>query len=365
MQIKGISRSKRKALQFAPTAPPGIEHLPSVQTPPPEKTVHMQCIDFGNGQFNQFETDDVLELISYQQPSWSEHRWIHVDGLHPYVISQLAERFGLHPLAAEDVLHPNQRSKMEAYDDAIFVVVRMLRFVDDHLLNEQVSFWFNGNTLITIQENPGDVWDGVRKRLQVTSSRFYKFGVSYLLYALLDAIVDNFFPLLQAYETTIDTLEEVIIGKPTRNLQQRIHAIKRELIFIRQVIWPIRDVVHALYRDENDLLQEEVETYIRDIYDHTLRVIDSIEINREMAVGLHDLYTSTVSNRLNEIMKVLAVMAAVFVPLTFFAGIYGMNFKFMPALNWPYAFYTFLGGCLLVAVGLFVFFYRKGWIDRS
>lgn len=364
IRITGIHRLKRKALQATISAPPGIEHLPEINTPPPKESIHIECIDFGADKIQPFKTNDVAELIAHSRPDWGHNRWINIKGLHPFVISQLAEHFNLHPLAAEDVLNPHQRSKIESYDGALFIVMRMLRFVDDRLINEQVSFWFDENTLITIQEKSGDVWGGVRKRLEISSSRFRKFGVSYLLYALIDAIVDHCFPLLEAYGTTIDTLEAEILCKQSPAMQQRIHAIKRELIFLRQVMWPIRDVISALYRDENELLPDEVETYFRDVYDHAIQVIDSIEVYREMAGGLHELYNSAVSNRMNEIMKVLTIIASIFVPITFLAGVYGMNFKNLPELQWPWAYPLFWFICATLTVSLLYLFYRKGWLGN-
>ena len=366
LRITGISRIKRNKLQGAASSPPGIDHLPDVQVPPLQGTLRMQCIYFGGQQCESLETEDIHCLINQELPDWAANRWINIEGLHPYVVSQLAQHYKLHPLAAEDVLNPHQRPKLEIYEDGLFVVMRMLRLVDNHLINEQVSFWLCGTTLITLQEQPGDVWEGVRKRLQKSASRFRKFGTSYLLYALIDAIIDHFFPLLEAYGTTIDQLEtEILSQQDTRQVQQRIHAIKRELIFLRQVMWPIRDVASALYRDEFELFEDSVETYYRDVYDHAVQVIDTIEVYREMAGGLHELYNSKVANRMNQVMKTLTIIASIFVPTTFLAGVYGMNFEYVPELDWKYAYPTFWGTCLLLTASLLYFFYRKGWLGDS
>ena len=363
LKVTGISRLKQR-LSNATNNPPGIDHFENLDTPPVDSSIAIECIDYGGDQIKSWKSSSIEELAAYTKPEWSTGRWVNVTGLHPFVVAKLSEMYGFHPLVSEDILNPNQRSKVETYDNSLFVVMRMLRYEADHLINEQVSFIFTGELLITIQEKPGDVWGGVRKRLQKSSSRFRRFGNSYLLYALLDAIVDHFFPLLEAYGATIDQLEADIIRDYNSDMQRSIHGIKRELIYLRQIMRPVRDVVSALYHDENDFLPEEVETYLRDVYDHSIQVIDNIEVYRDMANQLHDLYNSSVSLRTNEIMKVLTILASIFIPITFLAGIYGMNFEHIPELKWKYGYPAFWGLCALTAGGLLLYFKYKGWLKK-
>ncbi len=208
------------------------------------------------------------------------------------------------------------------------------------------------------------MWEPIRQRLNLPTARLRAGGMSYLLYAMLDAIVDHSFPILEHYGDQLEALENVVIDSPTPQVLQQVHAIKRDLALLRRVLWPMRDVVDQLCRDEQSCMTRDVRPYMRDVYEHAVQVIDIVETYREMAGGLSDMYMSAVSNRMNEIMKVLTIMASFFIPITFIAGVYGMNFEHIPELAWPYSYLVFWGVCVAVVAGLLIYFWRKGWIGR-
>jgi len=345
-----------------PGAAPGIENIPDIDVAPESGSIGITCVDLGVGRTESRSCPDLAALLAEERPAWSRTRWINVDGLHPYVVNQFKERFGFHTLAAEDVLTTPQRPKMESHGEHLFVIARMLTCVDGRLGNEQVSFFFFKDLLVTFQERPGDVWEPVRKRLQKTSGRFHKFGTPYLLYALLDAIVDHLFPVLEGYGDVLEALEDEVVSNPTQEVQRRIHGVKRDFISLRRVMWPMREVMNSLQRDEDDLIEDEVEVYFRDVHDHAVQIIEVVESLREMAGGLNDLFMSSVGNRMNEIMKALTIMASFFLPITFVAGVYGMNFEVIPELKWKYSYAVFWGVCLTMTAALAVYFHRKGWI---
>lgn len=345
-----------------PGASPGIENIADLDVPPAEGLIAFQCLDYGPESTDSRDFKTVEQLLAHERPAGSAVRWINIAGLHPYVVNQMKGRFALHTLAAEDVLSAPQRPKLETYEDHLFIVIRMLTLEGQNLSNEQVSVFFFKDTIITIQERSGDVWDTVRKRIEKPGSRLRKFGAEYLLYALLDSMVDHLFPIMEGYGDLLEALEHDVMANPTPRIQRQIHSIKRDLIVLRRVMWPVREVVNQLYRDEEDVISPEIETYFRDVYDHAVQVIDIVETLREMAGGLNDLFMSSVGNRMNEIMKVLTIMASFFIPITFVAGVYGMNFDFIPELKWKYSYAVFWCVCLTVSSGLAIFFYRKGWI---
>ena len=278
------------------------------------------------------------------------------------MVNRLRQAYGFHTLAAEDVLRTSQRPKLETFDNHLFVVVRMLTLKEGVLRQEQVSIFLFKDTLITFQEAKGDVWDPIRQRLQKKGSRLRSMGSAYLLYTLLDAVVDHTFPLLESYGDLLEEMEVAVIDDPKPDIQRQIHRIKRELVVLRRVLWPLREVVNELHRDETERIPKEVKTFMRDVYDHAVQVMEIIETYREQAGGLNDLYMSAVSNRMNEIMKVLTIMASFFIPITFVAGVYGMNFEHIPELAWKYGYPTFWIVCLSVISGLLIFFRRKGWL---
>jgi magnesium transporter len=347
-----------------PGSAPGIESIAAVDASPAPGTVNIQCADYGPERAEFRDVPDLAALLREPRADWCRVRWLNVDGLHPYVVNQLKAHFGFHTLAAEDVLRVPQRPKLETYDGYLFLVARMLMLAEGKLLSEQVSFFFFKDTLITFQETTGDVWDPIRQRLQKAGSRLRQFDASYILYALLDALVDHCFPLLEQYGELLEGLEAEVTDNPTTEVQRRLHGIKRELALVRRVLWPMREIMNELQRDDTEEITPAVKTYMRDVYDHAVQVMDIVESCREMAAGLNDLYLSAVSNRMNEVMKVLTIMASFFIPITFVAGVYGMNFEVLPELHWKYSYAIFWLICLAITTSLAVFFYRKRWIGR-
>jgi magnesium transporter len=291
--------------------------------------------------------------------------WINVDGIHEIdQIEALANRFGLHPLVQEDILDTEHRPKFENYDDYIFLVLKMLQFNGEHgeISTEQVSLILGPNYVISFQERQGDVFDAVRERLRLGKGRIRRMGADYLAYALLDSIVDSYFAILEKIGDEIEILEEELVTDPGKETMARIHHFKREMILLRRSIWPLREVVSGLQREESPLVTEGVGLYLRDVYDHTIQVIDTVETFRDIISGMLDLYLSSVSNRMNEVMKVLTIIATIFIPLTFFAGIYGMNFEYMPELHWKYSYPLLWLLMVGSAAGMLVFFRRKKWL---
>jgi magnesium transporter len=291
--------------------------------------------------------------------------WINVDGIHEIgQIEALANRFGLHPLVQEDILDTEHRPKFENYDDYIFLVLKMLQFNGEHgeISTEQVSLILGPSYVISFQERQGDVFDAVRERLRLGKGRIRRMGADYLAYALLDSIVDSYFAILEKIGDEIEILEEELVTDPGKETMARIHHFKREMILLRRSIWPLREVVSGLQREESPLVTEGVGLYLRDVYDHTIQVIDTVETFRDIISGMLDLYLSSVSNRMNEVMKVLTIIATIFIPLTFFAGIYGMNFEYMPELHWKYSYPLLWLLMVGSAAGMLVFFRRKKWL---
>ena len=295
--------------------------------------------------------------------------WVDVEGLgDTRIIGALGEIFGLHHLALEDVVNVHQRAKVEQYGEHHFIVARMVR-LGEGLETEQVSLFLGKNFVLTFQEGrPGDSLELVRERIRKKGGHIRDAGLDYLAYALLDAIVDGYFPILEEYGERLEVLEEEILARPSSDIVARIHGIKRNLLTLRRAIWPQRETFNALLREETALVTAETRLYLRDCYDHTTQIIDLVETYRELGADLTDVYLSSISNRTNEIMRVLTVIATIFIPLTFIAGVYGMNFNpatsplNMPELNWYWGYPFSLTLMVMVAVGLLVFFWRRGWL---
>ena len=291
--------------------------------------------------------------------------WINVDGLHEIdVIEKIGVHFGIHPLVLEDILNTGQRTKAEEFENYIYIVLKMLYFDEtvDHITAEQVSLILGPHFLISFQEKEGDVFDFVRERIRKARGRIRKSGCDYLAYALMDAAVDHYFVILENLGEKIELLEEQLLEEPTPRILEDIHHLKREMLFFRKQVWPLREVLNSLIKDPSELIQETTHIFLRDVYDHTIQVIDTIESFRDLLSGLSDLYLSTVSNRMNEVMKFLTIIATIFIPLTFVAGIYGMNFEFMPELKWPWAYPALWLLLLMISASMLFWLKRKNWL---
>jgi magnesium transporter len=326
--------------------------------------VRIRLIDYDEAQLQEKEPKSIEECFPFKDlPTVT---WVNIDGLHDIsVMEKVGKHFNLHPLVLEDILNTEQRPKIEDFDDYIFIVLKMLCYDENQnqINSEQISIILGSNFVLSFQERVGDIFDPLRERIRNSKGRVRKMGPDYLAYCLLDAIVDNYFVVLEKLGEKIEGMEEELVTNPTPETLQTIHNLKREMIFLRKSVWPLREVVSRLERGESELIKDSTGIYLRDVYDHTIQVIDTVETYRDMLSGMLDIYLSSISNRMNQVMKVLTIIATIFIPLTFVAGIYGMNFEFMPELKWhwvyPWAFWLVMLG---VAGVMLVYFRRKKWL---
>ena len=368
----GEARPARKRRKD-PSRPPAGS-APGTLTPDPKaKPPRIRVIAYGPESITEHplrEPDQIAELMGR-----SPVTWIDVDGLgDARIVGRIGELIGLHKLSLADVVHVNQRPKLEDYGNYLFLVARMPCGEADNgaLATEQVSICLGPNFVVTFQERqiPGDCFDPVRDRLRRAIGRIRRSGADHLAYALLDAVIDAYFPVVEEIGERIDTLEEAVLGVPTPEVLQQIHRVRRDLIAVRRAAWPLREAVNTLLRDPSPLVADETRVYLRDCHDHTIQIIDLVESYRDLESALMDVYLSMVSYRLNEIMKVLTIIATIFIPLTFIVGLYGMNFDTsspwnMPELGWRYGYPAVLLVMAVIAGGMLVFFRRRGWLGGS
>jgi len=323
----------------------------------------IRLIDYSPERLDERELESVEEALpAVGRDSVS---WINVDGLHDLsVIERCGECFSLHPLTLEDILNTEHRPKCEDYDSYLFMVLKMLSLDEEtgRIAVEQTSLVLGANFVLSFQEQPGDVFDGVRQRIRGAKGRIRKSGSDYLAYALLDVLVDSYFVILERIGDRIEELEEELLTEPKTDTLEKIHVFRRDMIVLRKSIWPLREVISSLERHESKLIDKSTGIFLRDVYDHTIQVVDTVETYRDTIGGMFDLYLSGQSNRMNEVMKLLTIMATIFIPLTFIAGVYGMNFQYMPELSWRWGYPAALLAMLAIGVGLLVFFRKKKWL---
>jgi len=320
-------------------------------------------IDFGPSEFEEKEVSSAEECFPFRDTPTVT--WINVDGVHHLdIIERLGHHFGLHPLLLEDIANTGQRPKQEDYGDYLFAVVKMLYYDAGTRKTdaEQVSIVTGPNFVISFQEQEGDVFEEVRGRIRNDKGRIRKCGADYLAYSLIDSIVDNYFVILEGLGERIETVEEELIAGPGQQTSRKIHRLKGEALFVRKSVWPLREVIGSLARGDSKLIKPDTLPYLRDVYDHIIQVADTVDTYRDMISGMLDTYLSALSNRLNEVMKVLTIIATIFIPLTFVAGLYGMNFKNMPELEWPWGYPTALAVMAAAAGLMLVYFKRKKWL---
>jgi magnesium transporter len=326
------------------------------------ESVKITVLDYDEQNFQEKQVSNIEDCFEFKtKPTVT---WINIDGLHDVgIIGKIGSHYEIHPLVLEDILHTGQRPKFDDTEKYIFVVLMMLRFDEENqvILSEQVSIVLGTNFVISFQESIGDVFDQVRDRIRNCKGKVRKLGPDYLMYSLLDAIVDEYFVILEKLGEKIEFLEDELVNNPANSTLKAIHHLKREMIFLRKSVWPLRELISSLRRSESNLIQESTEAYLRDVYDHTIQVIDTVESFRDMVAGMLDLYLSSLSNRMNEVMKVLTIIATIFIPLTFVAGVYGMNFHNMPELNWKYGYLLALLIMLIIGSGMLYYFKRKKW----
>jgi magnesium transporter len=326
--------------------------------------IDITLIDYDEQTFEERPVQAVEECVVYKNKPTAT--WINVDGVHnPPVLEKLGECFGLHRLVTEDILNVMQRPKVEDFGDYVYIVIKMLSYDEktSKVFPEQLSLIVGQNYLLSFQEGvAGDVFHPIRDRLRSGRGKIRKLGVDYLAYSLLDAVVDGYFVILEKLGDRIDQLEDELVSRKGRATVERLYRLKREVLFLHRAVWPLREVISSLVRRESPLVREATVPYLRDVYDHVAQAIDSVEIYREMLTEMLETHLSNVSNRLNEVMKVLTSISLIFMPLTFIAGVYGMNFKYMPELEWKYGY--LLAWLLMGATGAGMYFYfrRKKWM---
>ncbi|MBN1817430.1 MAG: magnesium/cobalt transporter CorA [Sedimentisphaerales bacterium] len=323
----------------------------------------LSLLDYDPEQITEKEIKTVQE--SYPFKDKPTVTWLNIDGPTAAVIEELGTHFNMHPLIQEDILTIGQRPKFEEYEDHLFIVLEMMRYDDQRSMIkfEQVSLVVGNRFVLSFQEEVGDVFDVLRERIRSAKGKVRKMEADYLAYTLIDAIVDHYFLVLEKLGEQIEALEDIVLADPDTSVSGRIHRLKRELSLLRRSVWPLREVLSHLQRTESPLIRDTTRLYLRDVYDHTIQVIDTIEIFRDMVAGLLDLYLAAVSNRMNAVMKVLTVIATIFMPLSFFAGVYGMNFNHMPELKWRWAYPLGFWIIIIISAGsMLLYFKRRKWL---
>ncbi len=349
------TRSKKAGL------PPGsLVHIGEKK----EGAVKITLLDYDESQVHEKQVSTVEECLAFRdQPTVT---WIDVDRIdRTETVQKLGDCYGLHPLVLEDILNTDQRPKMEDYDRYSYIVLKMLYYHDPsgEVDTEQISLVLGPNFLFSFREGKSEeTFDALRERIRNGKGRIRKMGADYLAYALIDAIVDRYFVILEKIGDRIESLEEALVTRPTTQTLKEIHSLKREMIFLRKAVWPLREAINSLVRGESALIQESTRIYLRDVYDHTIQVIDTIETFRDIVSGMLDIYLSSVSNRLNSVMRILTVIATIFMPLTFLAGVYGMNFKYMPELEWRWGYPATWAVMVAIGVLMLIYFKKKKWL---
>jgi magnesium transporter len=325
-----------------------------------EKT-KISLIEYNENTFTEkvfFDVNECLSCVNNQLV-----KWINVDGVHQAeIIEAIGKHFNIHSLTLEDIANTNQRAKFEDYDNYVVAIMKML-YYDTALTAEQLSIVLMDNVVISFQEpNGSDAFDVIRNRIRQKKGRITKMKADYLAYSLLDAVVDYYFLILEKIGDEIEEIEEKLIVNPTRETMQELHLMKRQMIYVRKAIWPMRELVSNMERSESKLISAEIDIFLRDAHDHALRVIDTVETYRDLLSGMMDIYLSSVSNKMNEIMKVLTIITTIFVPVTFIAGVYGMNFDYMPELHSKWGYIITWAVMILIMGSLAVYFKKKKWL---
>jgi magnesium transporter len=362
-----VSRKRRKQpdptvrihRRTQPGAPPGVVLADPSQ---PRPTIHVMAI----GPDKVLEPSVANPDEAYALVGRHPLVWIDVEGLGDAVaVERFGTLFGLHRLALEDTVNVHQRAKVEEYGETLYIVLRMIYYAD-RCGTEQISIFVGPNWLMTFQEgHPGDSFDRVRVRIREGSGKIRQLGSDYLAYTLIDAVIDNYYPVLEAYGERLDEIEDLTVDPGNVRVMDLLHEVKADLLVLRRAIWPLRDAMALLSRQEMPRITDHTRIYLRDCYDHVAQVVELVETYRELTADLRDLYMSSISNRINETMRVLTIISTIFIPLNFIAGLYGMNFDFMPGLHWELGYPVAIGAMVLTTAGMIYYFYRQGWIFRG
>lgn len=326
--------------------------------------VRIEVINYSEDRLEKKEIKFLEEIPPFlERPNTVT--WINIEGIHDVEkIEKLGMIFGIHPLVLEDILNSDQRPKMEDLGDYIYIVLKIFSEQNGGSLkvaSEQISIIMGGNYVISILEKENAILKPIRNRLDTSIGRIRKVGPDYLAYAIIDAVVDHYFIILEAFGEKAEIMEEASLKNPEPSTLQAIQDFKREMIFLRRSVWPLRETVSALARSESHIIQGGTVAYFKDVYDHTIQVIDNIETLRDMLSSMLDIYLSSVSNKMNTIMKTLTIIATIFIPLTFIVGVYGMNFKYIPELEWPWGYFAVWGVMLVIAGIMALYFKKKKW----
>lgn len=327
------------------------------------KKVKLFVIDYNATDLSEITCETPEQCFPFKDKD--SITWINVDGLHnTEIISSIGSHYGLHPLLLEDVLNTRHRPKMEEFDECLFITLKMLGISEDghSLISEQVSFVLGNGWVISFQEHEGDIFDALRQRLREGKSNIRKNGADYLLYRLIDTVVDNYFFVTEHISDAAETLEEEVLHTPDNESLQEIQRLKKQLRNLRKSVSPLREAISNLQRDTTALIEESTVRYLRDVYEHIIQVNDTIETQRDALASIMDLYLSGMSNKMNQVMQVLTIIATIFIPMTFIAGIYGMNFDNMPELHWKYGYFGVWGVMAIIIIIMLVYFRRKRWL---
>ena len=361
MRVRRKHKKKQKVKNTSVNQIPGqVTYVGNKVT----ETPSVEIINFDREKVHRQDSKSVSDAFHYK--GQDSITWININGLnHTKEIEELGKHYKLHPLIIEDIVNTQQRPKFDDYDDYIFVVVKMLyNDSQNEFVNEHLSIVAGDGFVLTFQEADGDVFDGVRERINNTKGRMRTSGSDYLMYALIDAVVDNYFIIIESLSDKIEMIEDLLFTQTVEDedMTQEIQDLKREVLRIRKAIYPLREVINRLENSEHHLIDEKTHSYLRDLQDHITQISENIEIYREMIWGLMDMYMTTISNKMNEVMKVLTIMASIFIPLTFMAGIYGMNFEYIPELQLQYGYFYLWGAMLIVFFLMIWYFRRKKWL---
>ncbi len=364
---KKIPSFKRfQSLKKKPGAAPGTIELVGEQR---VENVSITIHDYDEGRVDAISIESIEDCKPYlENPSKT---WIKVEGLHNIEkLKSIWSYFDLHPLIQEDIVNTSQRPKVEQYENCIFIVMRMLHYPDGQksIENEQISIILGADFVLSFQETDRPIFRPVVDRLNIKKSRIRSLEADYLAYALMDNVTDHYFSLLDTISEQLEQIEDELLDEPDEQTFQNIHALRKEVIFTRKSTWPTRDMLNTVIRDESEFIRESTKIYIRDVYDHMVQVLDNVENYRDTIMSMHDMYMSHVSNKMNEVMKVLTIIATIFIPLTFVAGIYGMNFDTeaspynLPELSWYYGYPAFWGIIIILVVIMVIYFKKKDWL---
>lgn len=354
------SKRKKKSYKTVNRSPGTVHYRGKKQS----TVTAIDIINYSKENYHKLEAQDVEKAFHFKGND--QVTWININGLNNTTeIEKLGNHYDLHPLTLEDVVNTNHRPKLDEFDDYLFIILKMLYFKNgEELIYEQLSIVVGADYVLTFQESDGDVFDDLRERISAGKGRVRNLGSDYLMYALMDAVVDNYLTVIEAFGDKIEDIEDLIFETDTENSQtpNTIQALKREVLKIRRSVFPLREVINRLDKMEHAIIEEKTHNFLRDLYDHIVQVNESIEVYREMVWSLLDMYMTIISNKMNEVMKVLTIMASIFIPLTFIAGVYGMNFDNIPELHYKYSYFILWGVMILVFIGMLVYFRKKKWL---